>query len=102
MEIHRNLIHNLVDIASKGGNYLLNVGPKADGTFPAESVDLLKGMGAWMKVNGEAVYATKASPLRYPALGTLHDEEGSARYYSISLCIRLARRRQTDDSRIEK
>jgi len=57
------LIHNLIDIASKGGNYLLNVGPKADGTFPVESVDLLKGMGAWMKVNGEAIYATKASPL---------------------------------------
>ena len=56
------LIRNLVDIASKGGNYLLNVGPKADGTFPQESVDLLKEMGGWMKVNGEAIYGTKASP----------------------------------------
>jgi alpha-L-fucosidase len=56
------LIRNLMDIASKGGNYLLNVGPKADGTFPQESVDILKHMGAWMKVNGEAVYGTRASP----------------------------------------
>lgn len=56
------LVRNLVDIASKGGNYLLNVGPKADGTFPQESVDLLKNVGAWMKVNGEAVYGTSASP----------------------------------------
>lgn len=56
------LIRNLVDIASKGGNYLLNVGPKADGTFPQESIDLLKGIGEWMKINGEAVYDTKASP----------------------------------------
>ena len=39
------LIHNLVDIASKGGNYLLNVGPKADGTFPQESIDRLKAIG---------------------------------------------------------
>jgi len=40
----------------------LNVGPKADGTFPQESIDLLKGMGAWMKINGESIYGTKASP----------------------------------------
>jgi len=38
------------------------VGPKADGTFPQESIELLKGMGAWMKVNGESIYGTKASP----------------------------------------
>ena len=57
------LIRNLVDIASKGGNYLLNVGPKPDGTFPEESVERLKQVGVWMKVNGEAIYDTKASPL---------------------------------------
>jgi len=56
------LIRNLIDIASKGGNYLLNVGPKADGTFPEESVKILKEMGVWMKVNGEAIYETNASP----------------------------------------
>ncbi|MEO6316580.1 MAG: alpha-L-fucosidase [Chitinophagaceae bacterium] len=56
------LVRNLVDIASKGGNYLLNVGPKADGSFPQQSIDLLKGIGVWMKTNGEAVYGTKASP----------------------------------------
>ena len=58
----KTIIQNTVDIASKGGNYLLNVGPKADGTFPQESIDLLKGMGEWMKVNGESIYGTKASP----------------------------------------
>lgn len=57
------LIRNLVDIASKGGNYLLNVGPKPDGTFPQESIDRLKSVGDWMKVNSEAIYATKANPL---------------------------------------
>ena len=57
------LIRNLIDIASKGGNYLLNVGPKSDGTFPQESIDRLKEIGNWMKVNSEAIYDTKASPL---------------------------------------
>ena len=58
----KTIIQNTVDIASKGGNYLLNVGPKADGTIPQESIELLKGMGAWMKINGESIYGTKASP----------------------------------------
>ncbi len=55
------LIRNLVDIASKGGNYLLNVGPKPDGTFPDESIERLKEIGDWMDVNSEAIYGTTAS-----------------------------------------
>ncbi|MEO8414138.1 MAG: alpha-L-fucosidase [Ginsengibacter sp.] len=39
---------SVTDIASKGGNYLLNAGPKSDGTFPPESADLLEGIGSWM------------------------------------------------------
>jgi alpha-L-fucosidase len=56
------LIRNLVDIASKGGNYLLNVGPKLDGTFPDESIVRLRGISEWMQVNSEAIYKTSASP----------------------------------------
>jgi alpha-L-fucosidase len=56
------LIRNLVDIASKGGNYLLNIGPKGDGTVPDESVRSLQAIGEWMKRNAESVYATTASP----------------------------------------
>jgi alpha-L-fucosidase len=56
------LIRNLCDIASKGGNYLLNVGPDALGQIPQPSIERLKAVGAWMKVNSEAIYATKASP----------------------------------------
>jgi alpha-L-fucosidase len=55
------LIRNLIDIASKGGNYLLNIGPKGDGSVPVESVKTLQTIGAWMKVNGEAIYGTTAS-----------------------------------------
>lgn len=53
------LIHNLVDIAAKGGNYLLNVGPTAEGLIPGASVERLKEMGEWMRVNSEAIYGSR-------------------------------------------
>ena len=53
-----DIIRDLVDIVSKNGNLLLNVGPKADGTISEEDQAVLKGIGAWMKVNGEAIYDT--------------------------------------------
>jgi len=56
------LLHNLVDIASKGGNYLLNVGPTCLGEIPQPSIERLQAIGKWMKVNGESIYATTASP----------------------------------------
>lgn len=57
-----DIISKLVDIVSKGGNFLLNVGPKADGTFPPEIVSRLDSVGKWMDVNSEAIYETTANP----------------------------------------
>ena len=56
------LIRNLVDTSSKGGNYLLNVGPTAEGRIPAASVERLADVGRWMRVNGEAIYGSGPSP----------------------------------------
>jgi len=52
----------LVDIVSKGGNYLLNVGPMADGVIPQPSQDVLRAVGRWLKLNGEAVYGAGPTP----------------------------------------
>ena len=56
------LICNLCDIASKGGNYLLNVGPTSEGLIPQPSLERLAEIGKWMKVNGEAIYGTGPTP----------------------------------------
>ena len=75
----------LVDIVSKGGNYLLNVGPTAEGVIPQPSQDILRTVGRWLKVNGEAVYGAGASPFgdefgEYTARGA-RDVRGQKLFY---------------------
>jgi alpha-L-fucosidase len=72
------LVRNLVDIVSKGGNYLLNVGPTAEGEIPQPSIDRLKAVGRWMQANGESIYGTTASPTRRPAWGRITTKAGDA------------------------
>ncbi len=60
----QTLVRNLIDCASKGGNYLLNVGPTDEGLIPAPSVQRLQEIAAWMKVNNAAIYGTTASPFK--------------------------------------
>jgi alpha-L-fucosidase len=62
----QTLIRNLIDCASKGGNYLLNVGPTAEGEFPPEAIDRLNAIAAWMKLNSTAIHGSSASPFPAP------------------------------------
>jgi len=59
----KTIIANLTDIAAKGGNYLLNIGPDGEGRVPGETVKVLEIVGQWMKKNGESIYGTSRSPL---------------------------------------
>jgi alpha-L-fucosidase len=65
----RQLIRTLVDVASKGGNFLLNVGPTPDGTIQPEFQERLRAIGKWLKVNGDAIYGTTYGPLQGLAFG---------------------------------
>jgi alpha-L-fucosidase len=80
-----DLVRKLVDIASKGGNFLLNVGPTGEGEIPAPSVERLEAMGEWMKVNGRAIYGTQANPFPEPPswgrITRAKNEDGSDRLY---------------------
>jgi len=64
----RDLIYKLADIAGKGGNYLLNVGPTAEGIIPHPGQKILRTVGEWLKVNGESIYETSPTPFFYPGI----------------------------------
>jgi alpha-L-fucosidase len=80
---HKEMLFWIAEIASKGGNYLLNIGPDGKGIIPGESVNILKGIGAWMRINGEAIYGTgrwttlKEGPTKFNMKG--RDEDGNFR-----------------------
>ena len=74
------VVHQLIDIVSKNGNLLLNIGPKSDGTIPDEIQHVLMEVGAWLKINGEAIYGTRPwktygeGPTKVTA-GSFHDTD---------------------------
>lgn len=65
----RTLIHALVDLVSKNGNLLLNVGPDAKGNFPQKAQERLNGIGEWLEKNGESIYGCGAAPFPKPEWG---------------------------------
>jgi len=70
------LIHTLIDIVSKGGNFLLNVGPTSLGEIPQPSIERLEAVGRWMEKNSDSIYGTTASPFRKLTWGRCTQKEG--------------------------
>ena len=83
----KELVHNLIDVTAKGGNYLLNVGPTAEGLIPAPSVERLKQIGIWLNVNGEAIYRTEKLQHNYKQGEHIFftKQKGSPVYFTIIL-----------------
>ena len=77
------VVHQLIDIVSKNGNLLLNIGPRSDGTIPEEVQRVLLDVGSWLNVNGEAIYGTRPwrvygeGPTKVAA-GSFHDTDTPA------------------------
>lgn len=78
-----DLIHKLCDIASKGGNFLLNVGPTDLGEFPEASVERLGDIGRWMDVNGASIYGTTKSPFHRLPFDGRCTQKGSTLYLQV-------------------
>jgi alpha-L-fucosidase len=77
------IIHDMIDIVSKNGNLLLNVGPRADGTITDEQKEVLRAIGKWLKVNGDAIYGTRCWKKfgegdAQPTKGTFTDNRATA------------------------
>ena len=72
-------MHQLVDIVSKNGNLLMNIGPRPDGTIPEGIQQVLLSVGAWLKINGEAIYGTR--PYRIYGEGPTKVKPGSFSRY---------------------
>lgn len=75
------LVHTLVDIVAKGGNFLLNVGPSPDGELDPQAYDRLREIGDWMRVNGEAIYGTRPiAPFKEGKVCLTQKKEGKTLY----------------------
>jgi len=86
VEVRANRSQNLVTCARDGGNYLLNIGPDADGGVPKEASRILGEVGRWLEVNGRAIFGTERGNLGHGSYGGLH----GARHDTVRACLSVA------------
>lgn len=81
----KDVISEMVEVISRNGNFLVNIGPKADGTIPQPQIDLLHEMGNWLKINGEAIYGTRYWKVNHQKNGNLAFTTKGKNLYAIAL-----------------
>ena len=79
------VIHEMIEVISRNGNFLINIGPKADGTIPAPQVERLRAMGDWLKVNGAAIYGARYWKHSEQSEGHLSFTTNGKNLYAIAL-----------------
>lgn len=80
-----SVIHEMVEVISRNGNFLINIGPKADGTLVPEQVERLKAMGTWLKINSEAIYGTRYWKINHQENGNIAFTTNGNKLYAIAL-----------------
>jgi len=81
----KKVIHEMVEVISRNGNFLVNIGPKADGTIPQPQVELLHQMGAWLNINAEAIYGTHYWKVNHQENGNFAFTTKGTTLYTIAL-----------------
>jgi alpha-L-fucosidase len=80
-----SIISEMVEVVSRNGNFLINIGPKADGSIVQEQLDLLHDMGNWLKINGDAIYGTSYWKVNHQEIGNLAFTTKGKKLYAIAL-----------------
>ena len=80
-----HMIHEMIEVISRNGNFLVNIGPKADGTIPEQQQERLRTMGKWLKINGEAIYGTRYWKVNQQEIGSLSFTTKGKNIYALAM-----------------
>ncbi|TWT36611.1 Alpha-L-fucosidase [Posidoniimonas corsicana] len=81
----KGVIHEMIEVVSRNGNFLINIGPRADGTIPEPQMNRLRAMGDWLRINGDAIYGSRYWKQNHQAAGNLAFTANGEKLYAIAM-----------------